>query len=535
MKPFWTIVKLTMRNAFRSHIFQLLLAILILCVVFIPATIEGDGTARGFIQVSLKYSLFAVALMLSLSSVWSGCQAMTQDVDGYQLHMVVSKPVSRVVIWMAKLSGIFIIHVSLLLISAVLIYAVVMTRYNAQQISDSDVKQVEADVSSLEKRVESMPNTRERDAVKQRLEEQKDVLSKMKERIAEDTRIRNEVLVARRKFMPVGAITMPDGTKKDMPISSPEYIAYRSQADFEAWMRDNQIEGNKLDASSQRARLKDIKVAAITAESSVQFGPDHRKIWRISDLPTGDNPLFVRYRTFVTEVSDTTERMTLGQWFYGRVIPGPDNTTVASDTSWIPLSVDPQSFLTNRFSEFKLPNDAIDSYGTVLLSFINYDPQKQEMFFQIWDGPEVYARYGGFTANYVKCVLMIALELLVLSALGCAVSAFLSMPTAIFFVISYLFAGSLATAVSSRGYIITDDATLAAQARLGSMVGKLLLLLVIPLQDFDVSDLVADGIMIEWSSIADVVLNFCVLRVLPLCLLGVWLYRRRELGLVIRK
>ena len=111
----------------------------------------------------------------------------------------------------------------------------------------------------------------------------------------------------------------------------------------------------------------------------------------------------------------------------------------------------------------------------------------------------------------------------------------MSMPTAIFCVISYLMAGTLATAVSSRGYIITDDPTLAMQAQVGSSVGKFLLTLVIPLQRFDVSDMVADGVMIEWSMIGNVIFKFCVLRVLPLCLLGIWLYRRRELGLVIRK
>ena len=46
MRPFWAIVKLTCRNVLRSHIFQLLLLILIMCVAFIPATIQGDGTAR---------------------------------------------------------------------------------------------------------------------------------------------------------------------------------------------------------------------------------------------------------------------------------------------------------------------------------------------------------------------------------------------------------------------------------------------------------------------------------------------------------
>ena len=101
MKPFWAIVKLTLRNAVRSHLFQLLLFLLLLCVVLIPSTISGDGTAGGFIRISLLYSLSAVSTILALSSIWLGCFVMAQDIDNYQLHMVVTKPVSRVKIFAA--------------------------------------------------------------------------------------------------------------------------------------------------------------------------------------------------------------------------------------------------------------------------------------------------------------------------------------------------------------------------------------------------------------------------------------------------
>ena len=59
MKAFLAIAALTVRHAVRSHIFQLLLGVLLLCVVLIPGT-AGDSTAAGFIQVSLLYSLSTV-------------------------------------------------------------------------------------------------------------------------------------------------------------------------------------------------------------------------------------------------------------------------------------------------------------------------------------------------------------------------------------------------------------------------------------------------------------------------------------------
>ena len=41
MRAFAAIVHLTFRNAMRSHIFQLLLGLLLLCVGLIPTTISG--------------------------------------------------------------------------------------------------------------------------------------------------------------------------------------------------------------------------------------------------------------------------------------------------------------------------------------------------------------------------------------------------------------------------------------------------------------------------------------------------------------
>ena len=129
MKAFWAIVKLTFRSSVRSHIFQLLLALLLICITVIPVSISV-GKAEEFIRVSLLYSLWAVSIVLSLSSLWLGCWIMSRDIENYQLHMVVAKPVSRVVIWLGKWTGINLINISLLLLSAVTVYGIVMYRYN---------------------------------------------------------------------------------------------------------------------------------------------------------------------------------------------------------------------------------------------------------------------------------------------------------------------------------------------------------------------------------------------------------------------
>ena len=118
MIALFAIVKLTYHSVIRSHIFQILLAVLVFTIIVLPITIVGDGTALAQIQISLQYCLGAVSFLLSLSTIWLSCFAMSNDVENYQIHMIITKPVSKVTIWFGKFLGILIIHTALLLFSA---------------------------------------------------------------------------------------------------------------------------------------------------------------------------------------------------------------------------------------------------------------------------------------------------------------------------------------------------------------------------------------------------------------------------------
>ena len=71
--------------------------------------------------------------------------------------------------------------------------------------------------------------------------------------------------------------------------------------------------------------------------------------------------------------------------------------------------------------------------------------------------------------------------------------------------------------------------------KLGQGLAGWLLKVIIPLQKFDITDMLADGELIEYGFIGQLFLRYFVLRGVPLFLLGIWLYRRRELGAAVRK
>ncbi len=478
MTSFRAIVKLTFRNAVRSHIFQLLLFLLLLCVVLIPYTITGDGTARGYIQISLLYSLSAVAFLLSLSSIWLGCFLMTRDVESYQLHMVISKPVSRITIWLGKWIGIMLIHLILLLIASSMVYSIVLWKYSLQSFSDVEKSQIE-----------------------------------------------NEVMVGRRVFYPES----PDIDQIVREVLKEKMVAAIKS-------------GAKIDTSplEQEKILKDLKREVLGRIAEVPAGSG--KEWIYKSLPVGsDRPVYFRYRAYVNKVSSESQRLTRGWWAVRIAEPEGENKKAENvfekdkqakqkyKYSFFPITPAPEQIKAGTFLEKKLPPKIIDPNGEVMIGFGNYDPAGSALCFQKSDGPKLLIKYSGFTENYFRAIFVIFMQLVILSGLACAAASVLSMPTAVFAVVSYLMFGSFAKFLSGTSFFGGPA------DYIGYYIGKVILIAVIPMQEFEVTNLVANGELVEWLFIGKLFLTYFVLRALPLFLLGMWLYWRREMGLVIRK
>lgn len=478
MKSYWAIVKLTFRNALRSHIFQLLLLLLLLAVLVIPTTVSGDGTAGGFIRVSLLYSLSAVSTILALSSVWLGCHAMTQDIDNYQIHMVVTKPVSRIRIWLAKWMGVYLIHLLLLLVSSMAIYFIILYKYNQQGFPEK-----------------------------------------------ERQKIRSEVMVGRRVFLP---------EKTDYETVSRQMVKEKIER--------LRAQGKDVDTSpaAQETMLKDARREAVTRDSEILHDQPREYVFR--NLPANlDKPLFLRYRPYVGKVASEGQRMTRSFWIAGvpRLPEKKDAANVFEQAKqeqgveYYPqaLSEFPEQVMSGEFHEKTLPAQfkLIAPDQSVRFIYVNKDDSQEKQYFQPVDGPKLLVEVCGFFENYMRSVAVVALELLILTGIGCAFGGILTLPTAIFVAISYLLFGSFAIYMSNLDYVA------GAADHLGQSIARLLLWIVIPLQGFEISGLVANGEIVELKYFWLLFKSYFLFRALPLFLLGMLLYRRRELGLVIRK
>ena len=220
----------------RSNVFRFLLFLLIVCVILVPNTIKGDGTAYGYIQVMLEYSTGIVALILSTSIIWLSCSEFCTDMENGQIHMIFVKPVSRITVWFGKFTGVFLIHLVLLIIASVFIYAFVIFQYNRQKFTPEERAKME-----------------------------------------------NEVFAGRRSYLPV---------IKDLNKQVEQVVAERIK-------KANTL-GEKLPDRSggeRRKYLETVKMELLSQMGEVR--PGEVQQWYYDTLPKSyDGPVFVRYKIY---------------------------------------------------------------------------------------------------------------------------------------------------------------------------------------------------------------------------------------------
>src|SRR3989442_12532441 len=99
------IALLTWRAAFRFRLFLVVAVLLLASVVGLPLLIKDDGTARGFTQILLTYTLSTIAALLGLCTLWLACGTLARDMEECQIQVVAVKTIGRWQIWVGKRLG----------------------------------------------------------------------------------------------------------------------------------------------------------------------------------------------------------------------------------------------------------------------------------------------------------------------------------------------------------------------------------------------------------------------------------------------
>ncbi len=138
MQRILAIAWLTWKAALRFKLFLVIAVLLIGSVVGLPLVIQDDGTAQGFTQIIITYTLSVITLLLGISTLWLACGTLARDIEECQMQVVATKPVARWQIWLGKWLGIVTLNAVLLAISGACIYGTLQWR--AQKLPAAEQK-----------------------------------------------------------------------------------------------------------------------------------------------------------------------------------------------------------------------------------------------------------------------------------------------------------------------------------------------------------------------------------------------------------
>src|SRR5438128_460967 len=136
MQRLLTITSLTWKAAFRFRLFWVMAVLLLGSVIILPIVIKDDGTARGFTQILLTYTLSVVTALLGLSTLWLSCGTLARDIEENQMQMVCVKPIARWQVWLGKWIGIVSLDACLLAMAGLSI--AVLLQWRAKDLSPNE-------------------------------------------------------------------------------------------------------------------------------------------------------------------------------------------------------------------------------------------------------------------------------------------------------------------------------------------------------------------------------------------------------------
>jgi len=116
------IARHTFWEGVRMRVVLVTMAVLIVLVPIMSGHLKGDGTVAGRLQNFLSWSLGALSVLLSLATIFFSCATLTHEFASKSLHMIVTKPVSRLEILAGKWLGVNALALLVILLSGLMIY-----------------------------------------------------------------------------------------------------------------------------------------------------------------------------------------------------------------------------------------------------------------------------------------------------------------------------------------------------------------------------------------------------------------------------
>jgi hypothetical protein len=248
-------------------------------------------------------------------------------------------------------------------------------------------------------------------------------------------------------------------------------------------------------------------------------------LWEFNNVKPGDpnQNLFVRFKYDVAVNPPDLQ-------IYSRWLVGDVRQLRLAGAIETPLYSMERKDLIRTFREFEVPAAAVAADGYLALAFLNVPLNDTVVIFPLEDGLEVLYKADTFTANFFRAVLLVFVRLIFLAALAVFAGSFLSFPVAILLCLAVF------TMANMSGFIAESF----GEGVVGGNVGKVyqyslkpLILLLPQFDKFSASRFLVPARLLSWSLLAKHGFSMLCLKALPLALLSLLIFSRREIAKVI--
>lgn len=528
MRTIFNIAKQTIRSSVRSKVFFVLFVIILIATITLPVSTLGDNSLAGTLQVKVNYSLGFITFLLSFAILWLTTNSISSEVEGYQIHMVLTKPVSAVKYWLGKwLGAVFLSGIILLTCSSWVYYQVISTVKMARD------EALLNGARFIQECNEKLTEEQKKDrffaqgiqgifyyVTQHSTQKEKEIFSKMKN-IESNT---DETLRARlpqilKKLKEYDQVKETILTGRD--LYKPEYpnfheIAQKQFNDFKAQ--------GKVEEGKEKEAINKIFSQLRSSFASIQY--QYAKKWEFKNLPKikKGEKIFVRYKIQLGTDASTRIKDTAGWWMLGN----PKTKKLDRRVPWTGAA--------GTVISYPIPSDVISDNGSAVIAFSNYDPGKVTIVFPVFEGPFLLIGSTSFFQNYYRCILLIFLFIGFLAMVGCSAGCCFSTPVAIYFSFSYLFvcmAIISVTDIANDAAAINLNLTLIEQIAVA--VKSVLQYFMISVGNFVKTEFLTSGKTINSSIIWYAFIYDFFLKGIPLVLIGIGALWRREMGLVVKK
>jgi len=167
MRKTWAIARNLISESLRMKVAVGFLVLLTGILVCLPLLMKGDGTLTGRVQTFLSYSLWSLAFILGILTLFVSCGSLAGEVENKHAFLTATKPVTRGQMMIGKWLGVAVLDLVLLGIGGGMIFATVQYMRRLPGTHALDRFTLESEVLTCRHAVSLKPPKEEFDAAVQ--------------------------------------------------------------------------------------------------------------------------------------------------------------------------------------------------------------------------------------------------------------------------------------------------------------------------------------------------------------------------------